>query len=89
MINYQYFPKNSALPEYLHQVVSIFQQQAEEIDSERTHLKSNEVLSVVAPFLKEIGYKTEPIDGKIKVPVLFGRNGKIDKFFDNKLYKCY
>lgn len=82
MINYQYFPKNCALPEHLHRVVSIFQQQADEIDSERTHLKSNEVLSVVAPFLKEIGYKTEPIDGKIKVPVLFGRNGKIDKFFD-------
>lgn len=82
MINYQYFPKNRALPEHLRCVIDIFIKKAAKIDSEKTHLKSNEVLSVVAPFLKEIGYKTEPIDGKIKVPVLFGRNGVIEKYFD-------
>ena len=81
MINYQYFPKNRVLPEHLHQVVDIFIQQAPKIDSERTHLKSNEVLTVIAPFLKNLGYKTEPIDGMIEVPVLFGRNGTIDKYF--------
>ena len=81
MINYQYFPKNRVLPEHLRQVVDIFHQQTTKIDSERTHLKSNEVLAAVAPFLKEIGYKTEPIDGMIEVPVLFGRNGTIDKYF--------
>ena len=81
MINYQYFPKNRALPEHLRQVVDIFHLQADEIDSERTHLKSNEVLAVIAPSLKSIGYRTEPIDGKIEVPVLFGRNGSIEKSF--------
>ena len=81
MINYQYFPKNHVLPEHLRQVIDIFLQQDAKIDSERTHLKSNEVLAIVAPFLKKIGYKTEPIDGMIEVPVLFGRNGTIEKYF--------
>ena len=81
MINYQYFPKNHVLPEHLRQVVNIFLLQDAKIDSERTHLKSNEVLAIVAPFLKKNGYKTEPIDGMIEVPVLFGRNGTIEKYF--------
>ena len=78
MINYQYFPKNHVLPEHLRQVIDIFLQQDTKIDSERTHLKSNEVLAVIAPFLKSLGFKTEPLDGMIEVPVLFGRNGIID-----------
>ena len=81
MINFQYFPKNRVLPEHLRQVVDIFIQQNAKIDSERTHLKSNEVLAVIAPFLKSLGFKTEPLDGMIEVPVLFGRNGIIDKYF--------
>ena len=81
MINYQYFPQNRVLPEHLRQVVDIFLRQAAKINSEQTRLKSNEVLDVVAPFLKDLGYKTEPIDGTIEVPVLFGRNGTIEKYF--------
>lgn len=65
----------------MREIVAIFCQQNAKIDSEIKHLKSNEVLAAVAPFLREIGYKTEPLDGMIEVPVLFGRNGTIEKYF--------
>ena len=81
MINYQYFPKNRILPEHLRQVVDIFLQLAAKIDSDRNHFKSNEILALVAPFFKKIGYKMEPLDGIIEVPVLFGRNGTIEKYY--------
>ena len=48
-------------------------------------LKSDEVLKAISPELKDLGFKVEESkasDDKIKVPVLFSMNNKIDKFFD-------
>jgi hypothetical protein len=55
------------------------------IDSATRELKSNEVLGQVAPHLKAAGFKVETgkrAEERIRVPVLFGLNGKLEKAFD-------
>ncbi|MDT8782297.1 MAG: hypothetical protein IAX22_06585 [Candidatus Bathyarchaeota archaeon] len=84
MINWQYFPKSDSLPENLFIIVNIFKKHNVEIDSQIKNLDSNTVLSVLrqdlveAHFLVEQGKK---IEDKIKVPVLFGKNGQLEKSF--------
>src|SRR5690606_24246136 len=55
------------------------------IDSEEHQYSSNEVLSFITEYLEQIGFTVEKskksID-KIKVPVLFGVNGRLEKYFD-------
>lgn len=58
---------------------------AEAIDSTKYELKSNEVLAVVKPSLEKMGFRVEVGKGdadRIRVPVLFGRNGYLEKAFD-------
>jgi hypothetical protein len=48
-------------------------------------LSSNQVLEAIRIDLEKIGFKTERSkkhDDKIKVPVLFGRNGNLEKYFE-------
>ena len=48
-------------------------------------MKSDGVLSVVRPGLEKLNYQVETskkAEGKIKVPVLFGSEGKVDKAFE-------
>ena len=48
-------------------------------------MNSNEVLNVISKDLKELNYQVEiskKTEDKIKVPVLFGLNGKLEKFFE-------
>jgi hypothetical protein len=86
MINWQFFPTSLPCPHHLVEVLNIFEKESIEIDS-FTHdeLHSNSVLAIIEPGLTEIGYEVETskkqID-KIKVPVLFGRNGVISKAFE-------
>jgi hypothetical protein len=86
MINYQYFPKSQKLPEHLLNVVNIFKNHEETIDSKpRDRQESNDVLAVVSVDLEVSGFRVEVSkkrEGKITVPVLFGKNGKIEKHFD-------
>ena len=84
MTSWQYYPKSDATPEHLIRVVSIFKQQSKAIDSTKHKLTSNEVLQVLKKTLLDIGFKVEKgtkLADKIKVPVLFGRNGKLEKSF--------
>ncbi len=81
MIHYQYFPKTKKMPEHLNDIISVFTGIADDIDSTQHHWKSNEVLKKVSPGLKSLSFVTEPADSTIKVPVLFGRNNSIEKFF--------
>jgi hypothetical protein len=51
----------------------------------------NSVLKSVRPGLEAIGYKVEigkRSDERIKVPVLFGRNGSLEKYFDADRREC-
>lgn len=86
MINYQLFPRSVAITEEIQRIIDCFKSIADEIDSE-THekLTSNMVLKLLEPHLQKIGFDVET--GKsasqmIQVPVLFGKNNNIDKYFN-------
>ena len=89
MINWQYYPKRKAAPAHLKQVVEVFIAKELAITSESKSLGSNDVLKNVSQGLIELDYKVEiskkSLD-KIKVPVLFGSNGKLEKYFDADAY---
>ena len=84
-INYQYYPKNIIMPNHLNDVVGIFNDVYNKIDSFNHNLKSNEVLAVIEPQLLTYGYEVERkvngITKYIEVPVLFGRNNIMEKSF--------
>jgi hypothetical protein len=89
MIRWQFFPKSNRLPTHLASVINIFQEKTEFIDSSRNNLKSNDVLSTIALDLENLGYmveKSKKSQDKIFVPVLFGLNGKLEKYFEADAY---
>ncbi|WP_310377535.1 hypothetical protein [Flavobacterium sp.] len=89
MINWQYYPKRKEIPSHLKDVIDIFILNEKLISSDKLTLHSNEVLEKVSLNLLELNYQVETskkaID-KIKVPVLFGLNGKLEKYFDADAY---
>lgn len=85
MINWQFFPKSKIIPNHLIEVLSVFEQNEELISSDSFKHGSNEVLEHIRNSLELINYKVEKSkksNDKIKVPVLFGPNGKLEKYFD-------
>ena len=89
MINWQYFPKSRQLPEHLEIVVKVFENNGPKITSEKHQLNSDEVLAIIRKELFENSYRVESskkLSGKIKVPVLFGKNGKLEKSFEADAY---
>lgn len=93
MINWMYFPQNKAIEPHLSQIIKVFSDVSPRIDSEKyvddQNLKSDEVLSIVAPGLERIGFRVErskKADAKIRVPVLYGLNGKVDLAFEVDAY---
>jgi len=89
MINWQYFPKSDSIPPHLHSVVKIIQQSEDSIKSSSNKLNSNQVLGVLRKSLTDLGFAVEQdkkFSGKIKIPVLFGRNGRLEKYFEADAY---
>jgi hypothetical protein len=89
MINWQYYPKRKEIPIHLKDVVDIFELKENIISSDKHNLHSNEVLDHVSLNLLELNYKVETSKkstDKIMVPVLFGMNGKLEKYFDADAY---
>ena len=89
MINWQYYPKSDAAPPIAHKVIDAFEDASSCIDSVTHTLKSNQVLAAVSVRLSSIGFSVEndkTTTGMIKVPVLFGRNGRLEKSFDADAY---
>jgi hypothetical protein len=85
MIQFQFFPRSVGMTEPIASVVECFRKADEEIASPKNNLSSNGVLKVIRPHLEIAGYRVElgkNRDQKIKVPVLFGLNNTIDKYFD-------
>lgn len=88
-ILWQYFPKNMTIPDHLENVVFIFDQNYDKINSEEFELNSNTVLSILLKDLEANGYIVEKGKKKlekIKIPVLFGLNGILEKSFDADAY---
>jgi hypothetical protein len=85
-INWQYFPKHSSSPEFLRRVVECFEKSENQIVSaNNVGQTSNEVLAKISKDLQAIGFQVETgktADAKVKIPVLFGPNGKIEKSFE-------
>jgi hypothetical protein len=84
-INWVFFPKSAPAPDVARDVVTAFDAMSTKIDSESHDLGSDRVLALVAPELQSRGFVVETskkASGKIRVPVLFGRGGRVEKSFD-------
>ena len=84
-MQFQFFPRSVGLTEPITAVVECFRRAEKEIGSASHTLSSDGVLKIVRPHLELIGYRVEAgknRDQKVKVPVLFGLNNTIDKYFD-------
>lgn len=84
-IQYQFFPKSSGVPNSLLKVVDIFKQKENQITSFKYQLPSNDVLGIISDDIEKLGYRVEKskrAEDKIQVPVLFGRNGLLEKYFE-------
>ena len=82
---YQLFPRSFGITEQVEATIKCFEINFDKINSHIYTHNSNEVLEIVRDELENIGFKIEKSkkkDDKIRVPVLFGLNNKIDKFFD-------
>jgi hypothetical protein len=85
MINWAYYPACSRPPDLARAVVSVFESASPQINSRDHTLNSSAVLNTVAPGLAAAGFRVETGKKKAQklcVPVLFGRNGKVEKSFD-------
>lgn len=85
MIQFQFYPRSVGMTEPITSVVDCFQRADEQIASPKNCLSSDGVLKIVRPHLEAAGFRVEigkHRDQKIKVPVLFGLNNTIDKYFD-------
>ncbi len=90
-IEWQFYPKSSALPDRLHLVVKeVFERNAEKISTTKGHhLSSNEILNLIKEDLSSIGFRVEGgkrAEEKISMPVLFGKNGNLEKKYDVDAY---
>lgn len=84
MVNWQYYPKSREIPPHLQQVIDVFNQRESEFGSCNHLLESNQVLLVVREDLEALGWEIEKgtkMADKIRVPVLFGLDGKLEKHF--------
>ena len=85
MISWQYYPKLDEIPNDLLGVVNIFKRCQADIDSLRHRLSSDEVLLVLKEDLLRMRFRVEKggkMEDRIRVPVLFGRNGQLEKSFE-------
>jgi hypothetical protein len=85
MTQWQYYPKSDSIPAHLEAVIEAFRSHESDITSAKHDLPSNSVLRVIRTTLQAAGYTVETskrAEDRIKVPVLFGRNGSLEKYFD-------
>ena len=85
MLHYQLFPRSFGITKEVEEVIKCFDLNYDKIKSPENNLNSDGVLKSISNELKILNFKVEVSkakDDKIKVPVLFSLNNKIDKFFD-------
>ncbi|WKT57928.1 hypothetical protein QVH35_11690 [Candidatus Nitrosotenuis chungbukensis] len=88
-ITWQYFPKSAAMPKHLQGVIDVFVKNEQHVGSQTMTLVSNKVLSFLREGLTELGYEVEASakrENIVRIPVLFGKNGKMDKSFNADAY---
>ena len=75
----------TAAPIHITETVGAFEKASGKIDTPINQLSSDQVLEEVRPFLENLGYEVETSKnriGKIHRPVLYGKNGSIEKAFE-------
>ncbi len=85
MVVWKYYPSYERPNVALESVVEVFRSNYDSIRSDKHNLTSNDVLRVLRESLEKLGFKVEGGKKefqKVKVPVLFGRNGIPEKSFD-------
>lgn len=88
-IQYQFYPKSNISPTSLLDIIEIFKKNEEDISSSNYQLSSNDVLHILANDIESLGYfveRSKKAEDKIRVPVLFGRNGSLEKYFEADCY---
>jgi hypothetical protein len=88
-IEWQFYPRSKKATPLAEGVVTAFQKEGSTISSGANSFVSNRVLGVLREHLIELGFAVESGKGrdqKVRVPVLFGRNGEIEKCFDADAY---
>ncbi|MGD1046771.1 MAG: hypothetical protein ABR936_15805 [Bacteroidota bacterium] len=84
-LRYQFFPRSTAVTQNISVIIQCFDKNYDKIDSENKKYSSNQVLEILRKDLSNKNYSVEigkKKEEKIKVPVLFGLNNRIDKSFN-------
>ncbi len=87
MVNWQFYPKSKRITSDLENVIEVFRKHLNLIKSPDNSLSSNEVLKIMTEDLEVLNYQVE--NGKsnrVHVPVLYGRNGTLEKSFNADAY---
>ena len=90
MIDWSFFPRTDPLPKFLEKTINVFNNNHKKIDSSKNdnnelRLKSDQVLRLLQKDFLEIGYAVEKgkkKEQKIRVPVIFGKQGKVNQAFE-------
>lgn len=83
--NWIFFPKSDDPPPFVRDVVQVFEKAEPELRARAPELVSNVALAILRPGLEALGFKVESGKRKaekIRVPVLFGRQGVVEKAFE-------
>ena len=80
-VRFSTFPRTEPPLEFIYKIVDVFRAHEHEIGTEvrESHLKSDEVLAIIAAGLSRLGFEVEAgkkASGKIGRPVFFGENGE-------------
>lgn len=89
LINWQFYPKSELIPDHLTDCIRVFSKNYKLIGSPENTLSSDNVLKEICIDLQTLGFQVETgkkSSDKIRIPVLFGRNGKLEKYFEADAY---
>ena len=90
-IEWQMFPKNIQCPNHLKEVINVFKKHVGSFESPMFTYSSDEVLAILRDDFVILGYKVEKSKSKcdkIEIPVLYGRNGNCEKYFEADAYNA-
>lgn len=85
MVEWVFYPRSEEPPGLVHEIVKVFENADSKISSPDHTLSSNETLAHLRAGLEALNFKVErgkKSSEKLTVPVLFGRNGRVQKALD-------
>jgi hypothetical protein len=85
MLRYQLFPRSFGVSKEIIDIINCFENHYDKIKSPEFDLSSDGVLKILTPDFLKLNFQVELSKAsadKIKVPVLFSYNNKIDKSFN-------